>query len=346
MKQIIERDSNLELLRIILMIMIIAGHISVHHETPFELTNVDEIIKLLFWGMICVSVNTFILISGFFGIQFKMERLAHLCLQTFFYSVIFMSIALMMGWRTLNPKTDFFAFLPILTKQYWFITCYVVLYILAPWLNIWIDNLDRKMYRKFLMVGFLIIYLWSTFNYLINAPQFIGDAGYGIVNFVYLYMLGRYIRLHYKEKHSSRFYFAGYALSTILLFICHYSLSWLFGFEFTSWLSYNTIFCLAGSVCLFMAFKNLKIHSTLINYWAKPCLAVYLIHMAPNILSEVCCTYIGVKHYHGGAYMLILLTLPVIIYYVSATLEILRRNTIGQLEDIIISKLKKTNLMK
>lgn len=331
------RDSNFELFRIILMLMIIAGHVSVNHEIEYTLTSIDEIIKLFSHGMICVAVNSFILLSGYFSIQFKKDRLIRLAFQTFFYSTTFMLLALVMGWRISNPRKDFFAFLPILTMQYWFITNYVVLYILSPWLNIFVDSLKEDVYRKFLIIGVAIFYLWPTFSYLFNSPQFIKDAGYGIVNFIFLYLLGRYLRLYFKDLHSSRFYLLGYVISTIVLFICQYSISWILGFEFTSWLSYNTIFCLIGSVCLLLSFKNMSIHSSAVNYWAKPCLAVYLIHMAPEILSVFCCTYIGIQYYHGLSWILLLTTLPFLIYFVCAILEIYRSKVMHSIEDRIVS---------
>jgi len=206
------RNSNIELLRICCMLMIIAGHVMMNHKTQYSLTDIDEIIKLFFRGAFCVAVNAFVLISGYFGIVFKKDRLARLVIQTFFYSSTFMILAIWVGWHTVNPRTDFFAFIPILTKQYWFVTCYVILYIISPWLNIWVDNFDRISYKKFLIVGFLIVYVWPTFCYLINAPQFIGDAGYGIVNFAYLYMLGRYLRLYYICRHTSMYYWGVYSV--------------------------------------------------------------------------------------------------------------------------------------
>lgn len=333
------RESSFELLRILLMMMIIAGHVSVNHETKYVLTSADELIKLFSHGAICVAVNCFILLSGYFSIQYKKERLIRLGFQTFFYSTTFMFLALVLGWRVFNPRKDLFAFLPIITKQYWFVTCYVVLYIFSPWLNVFVDNLKKDVYRKFLIIGVVVFYLWPTINYLINAPQFVKDAGYGIVNFVFLYLLGRYINLYYEDNHSSRFYFNGYLLSTVVLFICQYSLSWILGFEFTSWLSYNTIFCLIGSVCLLLAFKNISVHLPIVNYWARPCLAVYLIHMAPDVLVVLCCTYVGIQYYHGLSWLLLLITLPVVIYFVCALIEICRREIMYKIENKIVSLL-------
>lgn len=149
-----ERYSNIELLRICCMLMIIAGHVMMNHKAQYSLTDIDEIIKLFFRGAFSVAVNAFVLISGYWGIQFKKDRLIHLIIQTFFYSSIFLILAVLLGWHTVNPRTDFFAFIPILTKQYWFVTCYVILYIISPWLNIWVDSFDRISYKKFLIVGF------------------------------------------------------------------------------------------------------------------------------------------------------------------------------------------------
>lgn len=330
------RNSNIELLRICLMLMIIAGHVMMNHKTSYSLTNSDEIIRLLFRSVFCVAVNSFVIISGYFGIQFKKDRLAHLIIQTFFYSAMFMTLAIILGWHTINFRTDMFAFMPIFTKQYWFVTCYVVLYIISPWLNIWVDSLEQSMFRKFLVLGFLIFFLWPTFSFLINSPRFVEDSGFGIVNFVYLYMLGRYIRLHFLDKHSSIYYWMGYLLSVMTLFLCQYVLSWVLGFEFTSWTSYNTVLCFTGSVCLFMTFKNMSFHSSIINYWAKPCLAVYLIHMAPFILGKFCMT-IGVQEYHAIYYLLLIFILPFIIYWGCAIIEILRLKVLGGIENKIVS---------
>ena len=330
------RYSNIELLRICCMVMIISGHIMMNHQSFYSLTDSDEILKLLFRGAFCVAVNAFVLISGYFGLKFKKEKLVHLVIQTFFYSATFMVLAILLGWHVYNPKTDFFAFMPIITKQYWFITCYIVLYIISPWLNIWVDSLEKRKYKKFLIVGFLFFYLWPTFSFLINAPRFIDDSGYGIVNFIYLYMLGRYLRLYYESKHSSKYYWGGYIISSILLFLCQYSLSWFLGFEYTSWISYNTVLCLIGSICLFWAFKEMSFHSSLVNYLAKPCLAVYLIHMAPFVFNKFC-IFLGVQDYHGFSFLFLVFILPILIYIICAIIEICRMLFLGGIERKIIS---------
>lgn len=330
------RQSNIELLRIICMILIVMGHIILAHGKASILTDGDEIIKLIVLSFTSVATNTFVLISGYFGINFRIERFIRLVFQTLFYSLVLLFVSIIIGWHTFDLKKDIFAFFPILTKQYWFVTCYIILYVISPWLNISINHMNKRMYLQTLIIGFVIIYLWSTFSYLFNTAQFIGDSGYGIVNFSFLYMLGRYLNIHHEQKHSPTFYFSLYFLCCISLFICQYSLSWILGFEFTSWISYNTVFILIGSLCLFEAFRNIKMQSNIINYFAKPCLAVYLIHLNPFIWKSFCKT-IGVSNYHGIQYVLLLLLLPIIIYVICSIIEHCRIKTTYKLEETIIS---------
>ena len=63
------RKSNIELLRIVCMLMIICGHIMGEHKTTYDLTSFDELIKLFVLSVVTVAVDTFVLISGYFGIK-------------------------------------------------------------------------------------------------------------------------------------------------------------------------------------------------------------------------------------------------------------------------------------
>lgn len=200
------------------MLMIVSGHIISAHATPFSLSNPDEIIKLLFYGGVLVAVNCFIMVSGYFGIRFKKERFFGLICQTGFYSVVLYLLSIFVGWHEFKPTKDFMYLFPVLFKQYWFVTCYVVLYLIAPLLNKWAEAMGNADFKKYLIIGFCLIYAWPTLNFVVNAPQFIGDAGYGIVNFAYLYLFGRYLRLHFQDHRPAAFYGGG-----IFWSLSHYS---------------------------------------------------------------------------------------------------------------------------
>lgn len=333
------RNSSIELLRIVCMLMIIGGHIIMEHHTKYNPLNFDFSISLLLRGAFAVAVNAFVLISGYFGINFKWHRLLKLDMQAIFYSVLLLAVSIGIGWHGFNLQKDFLLFFPILSKQYWFITCYAVLYIIAPLLNQWAASMDKAKYKRLLILGAAIIYLWPTINFLFAAPQFIGDSGYGIINFAYLYMLGYYLRHHYVDRASVGRYGGGYIFVSVLLFISQYSLSYALGFEFTSWISYNTVLVFGGAVCLFLAFKNMNFQSNFINILATPCLAVYLIHLHPYIWSNFC-KELNVPEFHGCYYLMLIFILPIFIYLTCVIIDRIRVILFGRFEDYIVNILE------
>lgn len=335
-----KRNSCIELLRICCMLMIIGGHIIMAHRMSFDMMDADSIISLFLRGAFAVAVNTFVLISGYFGINFKWQRLVKLDIQTVFYSVMLLMVAIMLGWHTIEIKKDFLLLFPILSKQYWFITCYAVLYLISPLLNQWSNTLEKKRYERLLVIGFFIIYVWPTISFLFNASQFVNDAGYGIINFIYLYMLAQYIHHLYVDKYSTRIYWVGYFCSMMLLFLVQFGLSCLLGFEFTSWISYNTIFILGGSICLFLAFRKMHFASSWINALAKPCLAVYLIHFHPYIWGNFC-EIIGIQSFYGWRYLMLIVLFPIVIYLACAFLESIRIFLFCKIEDSLILFMEK-----
>ena len=106
----IKRHSNFELLRIICMLMIIAGHLISCHNTPYSISDSDEIIKFVCMSFFSVAVNSFVLISGYWGINYKTERLVRLIIQTFFYSVSLFLLSVSIGWHSSFSYKDIFSF--------------------------------------------------------------------------------------------------------------------------------------------------------------------------------------------------------------------------------------------
>lgn len=334
------RKSNIELLRICCMLMIISGHIIMGHHNQHTLSTFDEVFGLFWRGACSVAVNAFVLITGYFGIKYRWERLVKLDMQVLFYSMSLFVLAIILGWHQIIIKEDFLYLFPLLSKKYWFVTCYAVLYIIAPLLNKWCASMKKDEFQLVLTGGFFIIYIWPTINFLFNAPQFINDAGYGIIIFSYLYLLGHYLCHYYTREKSSLFYWGGYILSATALFICQYGLSLILGFEFSSYLSYNTIFVLIGAIFLFLAFERMTFSSNIINELAKPCLAVYLIHLHPCIWKPFC-NWLRVYDYHDIYYVMLLVILPIIIYLACVMIEVIRLKLFGELESWCIVRMEK-----
>lgn len=189
-----ERQSNIELLRIIAMLMIIICHFSTHGGFQFpsgELT-VNRLWTqcLTFGGNL--GVDIFVLISGYFLIgstAFRTDKALKLAIQIFTYSVLFLAVFTLAGANPYGIRMVINCLFPITYSGWWFASIYFVLYLISPYLNKLLRGLNKQDYQKMLA---LLTVCWCV------IPTFTGSA-YGssyLLWFAYLYAVSAYIRLH------------------------------------------------------------------------------------------------------------------------------------------------------
>ena len=149
-----ERDSNIELLRIICMIMILNLHTFLVPETlTWKTINYPIILKIISESLSICAVNTFVLISGYYSIKWKWKGFFSLVYQVYFFVFLIYIFLLAIGFIQFS-WTDLFFRSTCLTHAYWFITSYIVLYVLAPILNVFINNVTKKQLTVFLIAFF------------------------------------------------------------------------------------------------------------------------------------------------------------------------------------------------
>lgn len=320
------RQSNFELLRILCALMIIAGHVIMSHGSTEYSQWINEILRP--WFM--CAVNSFILLSGYFGIRTNAKKLWQMNDMVTFYSVILLCVACAWGGHILDEKRDFMYLFPVLTKKYWFITVYFALCLLAPALNAFVEKVDRELLKKTIWMGVCLFVGVPTLGYLLNFSAVVEDAGYGIVSFCLLYLIGRYWRLEPTKtitmtmtKRACLLTYMG-CMTGCGLFQWGYSS--LLGFPFTSFISYNTIFIFVGSLALFGFFSKLDIGSNrIINWLSSFCLCSYVIHLHPLTFPWIFGDMLHVPEMEGWEYVGAIFGLPIIVYAVCAILESVRR---------------------
>lgn len=317
-----KRNANFDLMGIILMLMIISEHILLYSGKLSNIGTIEYYISNLYKSFCVIAVNAFVLRSGYFGIKRKWDKIAKIDIRTCFYTYVFFILGVVLKIHSIDVITDVKLLFPVITGQYWYITSYIALCIFAPYLNILLDKLSKKQLKSFLIFGFVVFYLVATFCFTINANQLVPDAGYGIVNFVYLYCLGYYIRNYCEEKRSKYVYIVGIVISCLMLFASNMLLSKVLGFYFDSYFSYNTVFVLAGSIFLFMFFKNINIKESKILYkLSNRTLVVYIVHMNPVVSKYFFNELLRVADLNGFNLVLCVLCLPIISFIVISILD-------------------------
>lgn len=322
----INRQSNFELLRIVCALMIIAGHIIMAHGYGV-VGSISYVISLCLRPWFSCAVNTFVLLSGYFGIKTNTKKLWHMNDMVTFYSVCLLIVANAWGGHSIDPKHDFLFLFPVLTKKYWFITVYFALCMIAPALNAFIEKADKALQRKTIITIFCLFVVVPTLGFLLNFGAIEEDAGYGIVNFSLLYLIGRYLRIHGTLYHySTTIYLMSYIGSMVGCGLFQFAYSSLLGFPFTSFLSYNTIFIFIGSLALLGFFSKIKLGSNrIINRLSSFSLCSYVIHLHPLTFQWFFCDILCIRETDGFMYFGAIFLIPIFVYILCAALETVRR---------------------
>lgn len=274
-----KRQSNFELLRIICMFLIVAGHVTWQTKFSYnELNLLHRISIQALWMGGELGVWGFTLISAYFLSQsrFKFKSLKKIWGITLFYSISIYLLLVVFRMVPINLKDVIESFLPVLTGNYWYVSAYIGMYILVPYMNLVIKHLDKKTYQKFIL---LMFFMFSVLPYLKNITVVTNNNS--VFNLVYIYFIGGYLR-----KYSSDFsrdkmkYYVMFFIGSLLLMLA--SIFFLDIIKQKSWFVFLTtsspLEALAG-VFLFLIAKNVTIsYNGVINKIAASTFAVYLIH--------------------------------------------------------------------
>lgn len=134
-----------------------------------------------------VGVTCFIFISGYYGIGFSRKKLNKICSIIWVCSVCSLIVLFIRGSASLTEC--FKGIFPIITRKYWYASCYVFLLILSPWINKFTEGLEKDDFKKLLLNCIVLFYVLPTFFYF----EIMNDKGKGFVHMVICYMIGRYV---------------------------------------------------------------------------------------------------------------------------------------------------------
>lgn len=277
----ITRNSSIELLRIVAMLMIIGHHIYRHgkFDFPVDVITVNKLwLQFLLIGG-NLGNNIFVLISGYFLVKssgVKYRKLFNLWVRAFFYAVLIYWLFVFSGLEIFSPLTALRVMLPITKPRNWFVSTYFVMYLVHPYVNILLHSFTRDEYRKFLASVFIY---WSVIPIMTNS-NFQGSL---LTDFICIYSLAGYIRLWADDFGSRKYIIFGalFALVNFLLVVLVdlAALQNAFFARYTEYfLGMMRPFTVLSALCMLIGFKSLKIKSKAVNVIATATLGVYLLH--------------------------------------------------------------------
>lgn len=148
------------------MVFIVVSHYSVHGSikgTDLGFGFNKLLIDSTNYGLIGVAL--FVMITGYYLIEseFKVKRVVNIVLQTLFYAMGLFVIFCIFDNDNFSVINLFKNMFPVIGQKYWFVTNYVILCFLSPFINKMLNVIDRKQ--------FVLLLIVITF-YFIIAPSF------------------------------------------------------------------------------------------------------------------------------------------------------------------------------
>ncbi len=210
--EIKKRSSNLELLRIVAMLMIIAFHIY-RHCVSGQLTDPDSMermgnglfsVPLFYKKLLLLTVFSsfgragnvvFMTLTGYFmvakGREIRLIPIAKKLLLEQGYAAVLLLITSLLVFRRNPDSCTTLTEINLFNSMSWYVGYYFLVMLLARlFLNRYLEKLERKQYRLFLFA----LLCMTQFKWIIKLLNGVTGNLVILVTGVFLYSLGGYIR--------------------------------------------------------------------------------------------------------------------------------------------------------
>lgn len=314
-----ERNSGFELLRLFCIFGIVVMHAFGEIDTSASLLNTE--LHVLSNSLFNTGVTCFILISGFFGIRYDFRKLVRMDMMVIFFTLAGTVVTGGFGVKELVK-----ACIPVLSRRYWFITCYFALCILAPFLNQIPQHMEKAKFRSLLLALLLVFSFIPTFI----PYDIMQDAGKGLADFVMIYLLGRYLALYKPGPLAKKNLLGGFFLCILVIFVCDSARTLRNGVLYNTFSRDCSVFIILASTLLLLYVRETRFTSRTVNRIASNVLAVTVLD---SWLQRIFKQYVNPADYAKSPLLVpVILCFALLVVAAAVLLNELRSLTVGRIE--------------
>ena len=196
------RNSNVEIVRILAALMIIVAHLY-SGDAGKNFSGAQQWIYVFVQSFFHagLGVTLFMVISGYYLIRCSEKRVTKMVSITWCCSVVtligrivcdkvFHLLSYDVSLTSLFKKLT-----PVTSVYYWYISCYIFLMILSPFINKAIEKISKQDFEKLIIAMLVLFYAIPTFLY----TDIMGDRGKGLITMICAYFIGAYFSKYKKE---------------------------------------------------------------------------------------------------------------------------------------------------
>jgi len=209
-----KRNSNFELLRIIVMIMITFNHIASLGKTVTNTLDSNTILSLFFLLGGKFGCNVFVILGSWFlaDLDFKMSRVAAIWKQTFVYQAVLYGIDVCFFHVELTAL-EIFRNTSVLASHYWYPRAYICMLFAAPVIKKVYAFLGYKKSSILVVMGGIVLSIIPTVTFegtlfgkagLAVKSVLFGPVLFGPIWFSYLFALTYYIKKYIHTEKITR----------------------------------------------------------------------------------------------------------------------------------------------
>lgn len=334
----IKRESGIELLKIVAILFIVINHVcQTLGEKPLELiqlaselidasmatTNIQYIIIAFFRHFGSLGNNIFLACSFWFlcdSKKFKINKIVTILMDVWLISVIYLVVYLAIG-ESISARLFIQCVFPSLFANNWFITCYLLIYLIHPYLNIIIAHIDQKTHAVMCLIS---LALYSGVVYLQRSLLFTS----ALINFIVMFFVISYIKKYMRKWSNCIKYNIMLLIFGLVGVIGMLLLTNMLGLQISflsnkvlMWNGNNNPFIIATAIALLNIFRQIKFKSYFVNYWASLALIIYVVH--ENILFRNFTRvriWVDILECYGYDYILVQVMAYAIILFIVASI--------------------------
>lgn len=329
-----ERNSSLELLRIIAIILIFW----MHGASSYSNNQLSAWLCIVIETIGNIGVTLFILISGYFSIKLNPEKMLQLEIMLLFYCWTGLAFRFIWGEAQLFEGSQILSYIfPVIGRYSWYFTCYFALAFLSPFLNGMLEKIEKKTFENMLITMIVLFSGVTTFCFF-DITQ---DGGKGIVNMILIYFIGRYIRM-YKDDvaYKKTEIFGIYIIITVCCIMLNAGIYIVTGSVQNRFARDNSLFTIAEAVCIFMIFKSVHFKNNFINKLATHVPAVFIMEWTlRGVITHYMFDYLAWRE--NNWHEIILLAIAVLLFVIGTCVDTIRIKIFGTLEEKLVCILMK-----
>lgn len=292
-----KRNYGIDLLRVLSMIFVIILHCNLQGGLISNVTQ-NSIQYKFIWLLEIIAypaVNIFALITGYVLYDkkdIKIKNYLNLWLEVAFYAFFVNLLFDIINSDMVIPRDYLYSFIPVTSGRWWYFTAYSGLFILIPFLNKAITNINKQNFKILFVIIITIFSIYDTISKVFNL-----NDGYSVIWLIIVYILGAAIK---KCNIAKKIKTSKLILLMLILYFITYIYK-IYGFEFNFlnlnvtknlFISYTSPTMLGIAILYVIIFSRInfnKIWKRIIEFTSPSAFSIYILNNHILIWDNIMC---------------------------------------------------------